>query len=1254
MINQQHHPAKGFLIKTVSAALVLTMLLSMVIIGNVFSVKTSALETYTDGDYSFTVLDDGTAQITKYSGADAELTVPSVLGAAIPVTQIGSRAFENNSDIEAVTLSTGITAIGDRAFYNCVSLRSITLNDGLVNMGSYAFARTGVTAINIPSTVTKGSFPFENCSSLTSVTFDEGIGSLLKGICYHTAVESVEIPEGVTEVPEMAFSNCANLTTVKLPSTLVTIGTSAFESCTALKAIEIPASVKTISSRAFYLDAALASCPLHEGLTTLGTDAFRATAMTSVTIPKTLTSTSFPFRYSAITDVTFADGITELPDRLFYDAGMITDVTIPDTVTKIGNHCFEGTNIESIDIPDNVTTLGQYAFSDCDNLYAVTIGAGVTKLSYYCFSRCDVLQNVVIPDTVTSLETGVFSESGLCYQKLPDTITSIPMSAFRGCKELVEVECSDALTAIGDSTFKGCTSLTALTTAAESPSFYTNSFDDCPNFTDPRFYVFVPGNTGIESSGNIGTDHTLVHFSVRYDIRDDWKEDIRMSRLILNLPADFEIIPSSFAADGFDIDSDAINDAFVDHYRPGTDTYLDITGAQPTGTLRFSAYLNNANTAYNKVTAKATFWYKNDWFNQSLGEVQFTTSKLSLFAPSTVADESINVSGYSVTPDKNVTIHIDHLNADGEVSNTVSYTVTPNSYTGKYTAKGLGILAEGDAAVDEDQFEVRAESGGVVSDKVTFSYIPGAVKVTEAYEVANITNFTAPVGPDSLAGYTNAHDTAVHDITGVFNSGASPVFIINPHAMYQFRIQLENDENISELVLMSHKGDDWKFMQLHYDAATDFWVGEGYFDSNVHEYEFGHYYLPGALNLFYYYGERKDTYRAHYYPELAPSGSDLAASGGEAFYYDSTGKPHGDFGDPGKTISGSVGKAFVHAVTGKWNQTPSDVTVGGLKALWQWGNKNDNLFKTTHHGYAIDDYGNVVFPDDKADMLNRNAENDGRQCNLIDPAGIVYEAVRGNPVVGATATLYKLNEKSGEWEEWNATDFEQQNPLQTNTDGAYAWLTDEGRFKVTVSKEGYETQTSEEFDVPPEKLNLDFSLVDTTTHPTMTVEKVSEPGTYTIHFSKYMKPDTVTTNTISFVGLRDVTITPVYLDEGDAYADTFTVTGTILKKEVKFTVKESAQSYSGVSAEAASVTITEDVVDNRLLGDADSDGKVSVIDATCIQKTLASIPVPYYDEEAANVDNDSKVTVLDATNIQKHLAHISVPYPIGEPMQAAG
>lgn len=55
-------------------------------------------------------------------------------------------------------------------------------------------------------------------------------------------------------------------------------------------------------------------------------------------------------------------------------------------------------------------------------------------------------------------------------------------------------------------------------------------------------------------------------------------------------------------------------------------------------------------------------------------------------------------------------------------------------------------------------------------------------------------------------------------------------------------------------------------------------------------------------------------------------------------------------------------------------------------------------------------------------------------------------------------------------------------------------------------------------------------------------------------------------------------------------------------------------------------------------GDADGDGEVTILDATVIQRTLASIPVSFIDKAAADADGDGEVTILDATGIQRTLA----------------
>ena len=52
-----------------------------------------------------------------------------------------------------------------------------------------------------------------------------------------------------------------------------------------------------------------------------------------------------------------------------------------------------------------------------------------------------------------------------------------------------------------------------------------------------------------------------------------------------------------------------------------------------------------------------------------------------------------------------------------------------------------------------------------------------------------------------------------------------------------------------------------------------------------------------------------------------------------------------------------------------------------------------------------------------------------------------------------------------------------------------------------------------------------------------------------------------------------------------------------------------------------------------IVGDTDNDGKVTILDATCIQRWLAGLPNQIFVEEAADTDDDGKTTILDATAI---------------------
>ena len=69
-----------------------------------------------------------------------------------------------------------------------------------------------------------------------------------------------------------------------------------------------------------------------------------------------------------------------------------------------------------------------------------------------------------------------------------------------------------------------------------------------------------------------------------------------------------------------------------------------------------------------------------------------------------------------------------------------------------------------------------------------------------------------------------------------------------------------------------------------------------------------------------------------------------------------------------------------------------------------------------------------------------------------------------------------------------------------------------------------------------------------------------------------------------------------------------------------------------------------------ILGDVDSDGDVSIIDATCIQRHLAELATVSYNEIAADADGDGEVTILDATGIQRYLAELPCFAGIGNPI----
>ena len=71
----------------------------------------------------------------------------------------------------------------------------------------------------------------------------------------------------------------------------------------------------------------------------------------------------------------------------------------------------------------------------------------------------------------------------------------------------------------------------------------------------------------------------------------------------------------------------------------------------------------------------------------------------------------------------------------------------------------------------------------------------------------------------------------------------------------------------------------------------------------------------------------------------------------------------------------------------------------------------------------------------------------------------------------------------------------------------------------------------------------------------------------------------------------------------------------------------------------------------RLLGDVNNDGRVTISDVTSLQRHLAQLTILNYDSQAAgDPDSNGTLNITDATTIQRFLAEMGVAYQINEPL----
>lgn len=319
-----------------------------------------------------------------------------------------------NTDITDVIVSEGVTSIGRWAFSGCESLTNVSIGASVTSIGDFAFEGCkSLTSINIPDSVTSiGRGSFENCTSLTSILF----------------------PNSLTNIDMEAFAECVSLTNVKLPDSVASIGSSSFRYCTNLVSVTFGKGLTRIDGDLF------SDCNKLMSITVSDTNSTYSSIDGNLYNKE---KTSF-IRYApAKTDSNFTipNSVTSIKCYAFSQCSNLTDIIIPDSITSIEYCAFSFcTNLTNLIIPESVNSIGRYTFGRCISLTNITIPKRIKTIPFEAFAGCVNLTCVTILDGVTSIAPEAFNFcSSLSSITIPASVTTIDRNVFAHCPNLSDV-----------------------------------------------------------------------------------------------------------------------------------------------------------------------------------------------------------------------------------------------------------------------------------------------------------------------------------------------------------------------------------------------------------------------------------------------------------------------------------------------------------------------------------------------------------------------------------------------------------------------------------------------------------------------------------------------------------------------------------------------------------------------------------------------------------------------------------------------
>lgn len=266
-------------------------------------------------------------------------------------------------------------------------------------------------------TKTGATFTVTVAAATNTFDFDLTTGTITK---YNGTDTVVVIPPKisswpVTKIGEDAFQDNTTITSVTIPASVTEIGSNAFAGCTNLTSVNYEGDWSNLtiqSGNPAVQDAA--NAPLFDFEFTPDNTAVIVTnykyngAAADVTIPsrykgKPVTTIGHAaFFNSAVTSVTIPDSVTSISDSAFINCPQLTNISIPNSVTYIGFSAFSScTSLKSITLPSSLSFISGALFLGCSQLTTIHIPVSVTSIGNNAFADCPSLMTVTYPGSKT-------------------------------------------------------------------------------------------------------------------------------------------------------------------------------------------------------------------------------------------------------------------------------------------------------------------------------------------------------------------------------------------------------------------------------------------------------------------------------------------------------------------------------------------------------------------------------------------------------------------------------------------------------------------------------------------------------------------------------------------------------------------------------------------------------------------------------------------------------------------------------------